>query len=163
MSSHAPSRRGFTALVAAALALAACGGPEDDVETADVARVIDGDTVELADGRRVRYLMVDTPESTTETECFGPEAKQFNTDLVAGKQIELRFDVERADDFGRLLAWVTVGGVEINPEIVERGYGCVLHIPPNGDARAEEFEEIELRARTLGLGLWAACPSPRPC
>jgi micrococcal nuclease len=152
------------AFVSAALApLAACGGGgDDDGETATVARVIDGDTVELTDGRRVRYLMVDTPESTTETECYGPEAKDFNIALVDGKSVELRFDVEREDQFGRLLAYVTVDGSEINPVIVERGYGCVLHIPPNGDDRASEFDELELRARTLGRGLWSAC-TPRPC
>lgn len=161
MALHTTFRWGLSAL---ALVVAACGGePEDTFESGDVARVIDGDTVELADGRRVRYLMIDTPESTTETECFGPEAKQFNTDLVDGKQIEMRFDVQREDQFGRLLAYVTVDGVEINPVIVERGYGCVLHISPNGDARVDEFEELELRARTLDRGLWAACPSPRPC
>jgi micrococcal nuclease len=142
---------------------AACGGDDDHAETATVARVIDGDTVELGDGRRVRYLMIDTPESTTDVECFGPEAAQFNRDLVDGKDVELRFDVVREDNFGRLLAWVTVDGVEINPVFVERGYACVLHIGPNGDARVEEFDELELRARTLNRGLWAACESPRPC
>lgn len=145
----------------AIIAVAACGGG-DDGETATVARVIDGDTVELGDGRRVRYLMVDTPESTTETECYGPEAKQFNIDLVEGKTISMVFDVEREDQFGRLLAYVSVDGSEVNPVIIERGYGCVLHIPPNGDARVAEFDELELRARTLGRGLWSAC-DPRPC
>lgn len=106
--------------------------------------------------------MVDTPESTTETECYGPEAKQFNLDLVDGKEISMTFDVEREDQFGRLLAYVTVDGTEINPVIVERGYGCVLHISPNGDDRVDEFDDLELRARTLGRGLWAAC-TPRPC
>ncbi|KAB2891787.1 MAG: thermonuclease [Kofleriaceae bacterium] len=139
----------------------ACGGGGDG-ETATVGRVIDGDTIELTDGRRVRYLMVDTPESTTETECYGPEAKDFNVALVDGKTVTLTFDVEREDQFDRLLAYVSVDGVEINPVIVERGYGCVLHIPPNGDDRAAEFDELELRARTLGRGLWTAC-DPRPC
>ncbi len=149
-----------TMLLATAPVVVACGG--DDVETATVGRVIDGDTVELTDGRRVRYLMVDTPESTTEVECWGPEAAQLNRDLVDGREVELRFDVEREDRFGRLLAYVSVGGAEVNTAIVERGYGCVLHIPPNGTDRKDEFDELELRARTLGRGLWAAC-SPRPC
>ncbi len=154
-------RTSSTMLFTSALA-AACGGGGTDAETATVGRVIDGDTVELTDGRRVRYLMVDTPESTTETECYGPEAKQFNLDLVDGKEISMTFDVEREDQFGRLLAYVTVDGTEINPVIVERGYGCVLHISPNGDDRVDEFDDLELRARTLGRGLWAAC-TPRPC
>jgi micrococcal nuclease len=151
-------------LTTIAASLAACGGSDDDGggETATVGRVIDGDTIELTDMRRVRYLMIDTPESTTETECYGPEAKQFNIDLVDGKDISMTFDAVREDQFGRLLAYVTVDGVEINPVIVERGYACVLHIPPNGDDRVQEFEELELRARTLGRGLWTAC-SPIPC
>jgi micrococcal nuclease len=148
---------------AAAAALVACGGDDGPAgETATVGRVIDGDTIELTDMRRVRYLMIDTPESTTTTECYGPEAKQFNLDLVDGKEISMVFDVVREDQFGRLLAYVTVDGVEINPVIVERGYACVLHIPPNGDDRVQEFEDLELRARTLGRGLWTAC-SPIPC
>lgn len=142
--------------------LAACGGGGDEGEVATVMRVIDGDTVELTDGRRVRYLMVDTPESTTDVECYGPEATQLNVDLVDGKTISMVFDEVREDQFGRLLAYVSVDGTEVNRVIVERGYGCVLHIPPNGDAREAEFEELELRARTLGRGLWAAC-DPRPC
>ncbi len=144
-----------------ALPAAACGGGPT-AELGTVARVIDGDTVELTTGERLRYLMIDTPESTTETECFGPEAKQFNVDLVDGKMIEMTFDAVREDQFGRLLAYVTVDGTEINPVIVERGYGCVLHISPNGDDRVDEFDDLELRARTLGRGLWAAC-DPRPC
>lgn len=158
-------QQSFLTIVSTASALAltaACGGGGDDGEAATVARVIDGDTIELTDGRRVRYLMIDTPESTTEVECYGPEAKDFNVALVDGKSITMTFDVEREDQFGRLLAYVSVDGVEINPVIIERGYGCVLHIPPNGDDRVAEFDELELRARTLGRGLWTAC-TPRPC
>jgi micrococcal nuclease len=156
--------RTVSAALPLAAVLVACSGDDggDGTELATVGRVIDGDTVELTDGRRVRYLMIDTPESTTETECYGPEAKQLNIDLVDQKDVSLRFDVQREDDFGRLLAYVTVDGVEINPVIVERGYACVLHISPNGDDRVDEFDELELRARTLGRGLWAAC-TPRPC
>ena len=63
---------------ALALGLAACGGPEDVFELATVARVIDGDTVELGDGRRVRYLMLDTPVATNS--CI-PITKDFSGSL----------------------------------------------------------------------------------
>ena len=142
--------------------LAACGGTTS-VE-ATVARVIDGDTVELEGGERVRYLLVDTPESTgSDLECFGPNAKQFNTDLVEGKTVELTYDVEREDMFGRTLAWVTVNGQDVNRLIIERGFGCVLYIPPNGADRRAELEALEDAARAANRGLWGACPSPRPC
>ena len=144
--------------------VAACGadGSRCGPTEATVARVIDGDTVELDTGERVRYLLVDTPESTTDVECFGENARQLNRDLVEGKRVTLSYDQECTDRFDRLLAYVKVDGQEVNRVLVERGYACVLHIPPNGDDRVEEFELLELRARTEGRGLWAAC-SPRPC
>jgi len=143
---------------------AACGGSGSDCgpTSGHVARVIDGDTIELETGEKIRYLMVDTPESTTELECYGDNAKQFNTDLVADKDIELRYDVECEDRFGRTLAYVTVGGVEVNTLLVERGFACVLHIPPNGDDRADEFDALEDAAKAAMKGLWGAC-SPFPC
>ena len=142
------------------LLLAACGGGPD---TAKVARIIDGDTIELEGGERIRYLMVNTPETTGgKNECYGSNAVTFNTDLVFNKEVELRYDVEREDQFGRTLAYVTVDGMEVNRLIVERGFGCVLHIPPNGDDRVDEFEMLEQTARLSMRGLWGEC-SPIPC
>ena len=135
----------------------ACG-PSQGV----VAKVIDGDTIDLESGERIRYLMIDTPESTVEQECWGPEAKQANSDLVAGKTVTLRYDVECEDAYGRLLAYVEIGDRVINEVLVERGHACVLHIPPNGDDVVETYEDLEYAAEQLGKGLWAAC-DPIPC
>jgi micrococcal nuclease len=146
-----------------ALAAGCGGGSPCGPTSGHVARVVDGDTIELESGEKIRYLMIDTPESTTETECFGENAKQFNTDLVADKDIELAYDVECEDRFGRLLAYVTVGGVEVNTLMVERGFACVLHIPPNGDDREDEFDALEAAAKAANRGLWGACMSPFPC
>jgi len=123
-----------------------------------VARVIDGDTIELESGETVRYLMIDTPESTGgATDCFGDNAAQLNSDLVLGETVRLEYDVECEDRFGRLLAYVSIGDDEINTLLVERGYACVLHIPPNGDDREAEFEALEAAARAGGLGMWGVC------
>ena len=138
----------------------ACGG--DDGVTATVERVVDGDTVQLADGTKIRYLMVDTPENTSTTECYGANATKFNRDLVEGKTVVLRYDVQRQDRFGRTLAYVTVDGIEVNSLLVQRGFGCVLHIPPDGDDRVDEFKALEDEARAANAGLWGAC-MPRPC
>ena len=69
-------------MIAGAFALAAgCGGPD----TAIVTNIVDGDTVDLDTGIRIRYLMIDTPESTGgATDCFGQNAKTFNSDLHVG-------------------------------------------------------------------------------
>jgi micrococcal nuclease len=140
-----------------------CGDPGADEErcgpsTAVVERVVDGDTVELDDGTRVRYLLVDTPESTNgKDDCYGTEATEFNRQLVEGKSVHLEYDVECEDQYGRLLAYVEVADREVNSLLVERGYACVLHIPPNGDDRVDQFEELEQIADAGGKGMWGAC------
>lgn len=155
-------------LVAAALAasLAACdGGASSRCGTTEavVERVIDGDTIELVGGERIRYLMVNAPETTGgKNECYGTNAVTFNTDLVRGKLVQLRHDIDCEDQFGRTLAYVSVNGQEVNTLLIERGYACILHIPPNGDDRADELEALEDTARLAKRGLWGAC-DPIPC
>ena len=127
-----------------------------------VARVIDGDTIELTSGERIRYLMVDTPETSGGVECWGEEAKQYNTDLVAGKDITLVYDTECKDRFDRTLAYVYLGDREINSLLIQNGFACVLHIPPNGTDRKSEFESLEAIAQQQGLGLWGQC-TDNPC
>lgn len=153
----------FLALLPTLGAAAGCGadercGPGEAV----VQRVLDGDTVELESGQLVRYLMIDAPEVGAGEECFGAMAAQANADLVVGRRVELRYDAECRDDYERLLAYVTVGGREVNSVLLERGYACVLHVPPNGEARLDEMQVLEARARAQQRGLWGAC-SPRPC
>jgi micrococcal nuclease len=129
-------------------------GPTEAV----VAEVIDGDTVELDSGERVRYLLVDTPETTFgKNDCFGAEASEFNRDLVLGKTITLEYDEVCEDDYDRLLAYIELDGRAINELMVERGYACVLHIPPNGESRIDEFRALELAARMGMVGMWGAC------
>lgn len=139
------------------------GGPGCGPASARVTGVIDGDTIALSSGERVRYLLVDTPEITKgKDECYGKEARDFNRALVLGQIVELRYDQECRDRYGRLLAYVAVSGREVDSLLVEQGYGCVLHIPPNGAGRAAEYKALEARARAEGRGLWGSC-SPAPC
>ena len=68
--------------------VAACGTSSSPCGTteAKVDRVIDGDTIVLTDGQKVRYLLVDAPETTLgHDDCYGSNAAQFNSDLVLGK------------------------------------------------------------------------------
>lgn len=151
-----------TALAAFALVgLVACGGPESTCGPSSgvVARAIDGDTVELTTGERIRYLLIDTPESVNgATDCYGAEAHTLNADLVTGKTVDLVYDEAGCTDrFGRLLAYVSVDGVEVNRLLVERGYACTLYIPPAGTDRHTEFENLEATAKAAGRGMWSAC------
>lgn len=123
-----------------------------------VARVVDGDTVELDSGERVRYLLIDTPEITNgKNDCFGQEARDQNALLVEGQMVDLRYDVECSDQFGRLLAYIELGGRSINALMLERGLACVLHVPPNGSDRIQEFRSLEGEAKANMVGLWGAC------
>jgi len=154
-------------LVAAAVlagALGGCAGSPCGESEAKVTRVIDGDTIELDSGVKIRYLLVDTPEVSGGGDCFGDNAKQMNTDLVLGKTVELHYDVQCTDNFGRTLAYVTVDGQEVNTLLVQRGYACVLYIPPDGESRVEEFRNLQLDAKNARRGLWGACdPLPPAC
>ncbi len=140
-----------------------CGsGGRCGPETGVVDQVLDGDTIVLRSGEKVRYLMVDAPETSGTPECYGPEARDFNRQLVVEREVTLRYDQECTDRFDRLLAYVSVDGREVNTTLVQRGYACVLHLPPNGDDRADEFKALEDTAKGESRGLWGYC-SPRPC
>jgi micrococcal nuclease len=154
------------AVAALTSSLSACGGEGPCGATeATVTRVVDGDTIELDDGRKIRLLLVDTPETTSgKNECYGSNAVTFTSDLVLDKTVQLSFDVECTDRFGRTLAYVTVDGQEINTLIIQRGFGCVLHISPDGDSRVDEFKGYQVEAKSANRGLWGACdPLPPAC
>ena len=137
------------------------------VLSARVLEVIDGDTiaVRLQDGSadRVRYIGVDTPESTPDQplECFGRRSSAANERLVGGQLVRLRFGPERRDAYGRLLAYVFLrpaGGrrLFVNAELVRRGFARTLTISPN-DARAPLLRRLERAAGVRGVGLWGVC------
>ena len=143
------------------------GGAEleqGDRATAEVLRAVDGDTIEvLIDGEEedVRYIGVDTPESVAPdqpVECYGHEASDFNAGLVEGEQVTLVFDAELRDQYGRLLAYVFVGDLLVNAELLEEGYAETLEIEPN-TSKAPRFERLGQRAGAAGRGLWGACES----
>ena len=134
--------------------------------SARVVAVVDGDTVDVVwAGRRerVRLLGVDTPETVDlhrPVGCYGPEASAFTHRSLAGRAVRLTFDRERRDRYGRLLAFVEVGGRRFNDELLTGGYARLLLIPPNGLHGRAMLDE-ELAARSAGRGLWGACPEVR--
>lgn len=127
--------------------------------TSIVSRVVDGDTIELGTGERVRYIGIDTPETVDprkEVQCFGKEASAKNKELVEGKEVRLVKDVSDKDKYGRLLRYVYVGDVFVNEKLVSEGYARVATYPPDV-AYAERFIEVERVARENKLGLWGGC------
>lgn len=130
-------------------------------EKATVLRVVDGDTVVLTDGRKLRYIGIDTPETVkpgVAPECFGHEASLKNKELVEGKQIEMEKDVSEVDRYGRLLRLVYVGDIFVNDAMVREGYAYASTYPPDVKY-SEQFKDAERDAQTHSAGLWAAsCP-----
>src|SRR5262245_53718953 len=127
-------------------------------------RVVDGDTLELRDGTRVRLIGIDTPETVHPDfgdECFGEEASRYAERLLRpGDDLRLVFDVDRFDQYGRLLAYVYRGADDlfVNARLVKQGYAYVETVPPNVQ-HADRFRRLAREARDAGRGLWSACPN----
>jgi len=123
-----------------------------------VANVIDGDTLDLADGRRVRLLGINAPEVAHHGrpgEALGEKAKQVLYSLVADKRIRLRFDMQHYDHYHRLLARIYLeDGTEINPLLLQQGLARAMFVWPNMEG-AERYYSIEKVARQHRLGVWA--------
>lgn len=129
--------------------------------TAQVVRVIDGDTilVEFPGGEqeKVRYIGVDTPEIGDKgSECFANEAEIYNKTLVEGRSVILVSDIRERDDYDRLLRYVYVDDIFVQKELVERGYAKVIAV---GDdtKHYRELKSIQTKAQRTERGLWGAC------
>lgn len=131
----------------------------DEGEWARVARAIDGDTIELQNGERVRYIGMDAPEAVDlqkPVQCFGPEATERNRELVLGKSVWLAKDISEHDKYGRFLRYVWAGDVLVNLELVKEGYALALAVPPDIKYR-EDIDAAEREAKTASAGLWGGC------
>ncbi|MBU8877970.1 thermonuclease family protein [Bacillus sp. FJAT-29790] len=137
-----------------------------NLEAYMVARVVDGDTFVLSDGRKVRLIGVNTPESTTRTEVYGKEASIYTTENLNGKQVWLQKDVSETDRYGRLLriVWLDIPTNDMdeneirskmfNAELVLNGYAEPSTYPPDVKY-SEHFRKFAREAREAGTGLWA--------
>ncbi|MBN2073647.1 MAG: thermonuclease family protein [Actinobacteria bacterium] len=121
-----------------------------NVSTCKVTEAIDGDTLVLEGGERVRLLGINAPEYDT---YFYREAGDVLKLLVEGKEVVLEKDVTDRDMYGRLLRYVYLGEIFVNLEMVKRGFANSFSCPP--DIRfAEDFLEAERYSRENNLGLW---------
>lgn len=142
--------------------------PEAPGDPATVTRVIDGDTIEVSlngEVLRVRLIGVDTPETVDPSEpvgCYGPAASSFTTDRLEGQDVQLEYDVEHLDVYGRTLAYVWVGDELFNETLVARGFATVTTYPPNVKY-VDRFTAAQADARSHERGLWGAvCNQPKP-
>ena len=128
--------------------------------TFKVTRVVDGDTIEIEGGEKVRYIGVDTPETVDPrkpVQCFGIEASKKNKELVEGKTVRLEKDITDRDKYSRLLRYVWVDDLFVNLELVKQGFANSYSYPPDIKYQ-KEFLAAETEAREAQRGLWKACP-----
>lgn len=125
-----------------------------------VIRVVDGDTIEIETGEKLRYIGVNTPESVDPrrpVQCYGKEASVKNKELVEGKMVRLEKDVSNTDKYGRLLRYVWIRDTMINEQLVREGYAQVDTFPPDVKYKAR-FVAAEQLAQQENKGLWgSAC------
>lgn len=138
-----------------------CNAFQDPGERArtKVSRVVDGDTIVVEGGERVRYVGIDAPEVGEAPEPFGAEATELNRRLVEGRSVLLVKDTSDRDRFGRLLRYVYADGILVGAEIVREGHGRAVVFPPD-DQHALCFAALEEEAKQARRGMWAEPQRP---
>jgi len=128
-----------------------------------VARVVDGDTVDLTNGSKVRLVQIDTPEVYFTPECFGHQASvETRLLLPPGTRVRLVSEpaTDAVDDYGRLLRYVIRAGdgLNVNVFLVRHGFAAPYFYDGRRGRYAALLQRLALRARAERLGLWRACP-----
>jgi len=125
----------------------------------NVQSIKDGDTIILRNGEEVRYIGIDTPEKS---QPYFEEAKEANRKLVEGKKVTLEYDIEKRDDYFRLLAYIWIvadrakGGdnLLVNAELIKQGLACVYSHRPNLKYR-DYLISLQKGAREKKIGIWS--------
>ena len=122
-------------------------------------KCVDGDTAWFyLDNEEIkaRFLVIDTPESTTKKEAFGKEASDFTCNLLKNaNKIEIEYDdnSDKLDKYDRHLVWVFVDDNLLQDLIIKNGLGEVEYL--YGDYKYTSIlEASEILAKTNRVGMW---------
>jgi endonuclease YncB( thermonuclease family) len=149
------------------VAFAAVAGPSAAREAAvpvyRVDHVVDGDTIALRDGQRVRLVQIDTPEVYFGVECYGRAASRTTKGLLpVGSRVRLFREpaTDGVDEYGRLLRYVVrvSDALDVNIRLVAVGAAAPYFYLGRRGRFAARLEYLARRARARHLGLWGACP-----
>jgi endonuclease YncB( thermonuclease family) len=153
------------AAVVAFLVGAGCADADDGdsvtgarAPTALVTRVIDGDTVELANGETVRMIGIDTPEVYGGTECGGAQASAYMERIATGRRVSVRTDPtqDTYDRYGRLLAYLDAGGRDLGEAVLRAGWARV-YVYDQPFRRLADYRQAGSAARGGDRGIWGRC------
>lgn len=133
-------------------------------EQALVTKVVDGDTIELEDGRVVRFVGIDTPETVDPRRpvgCFGKQASNETKSLLSGKVVILQKDISDKDKYNRILRYIYLPLEDgqtlfVNDYLVREGFAKVLTYPPDVKFNTQ-LREAETDAKINKRGLWGKC------
>lgn len=116
---------------------------------------LDGDTVILSNGNRVRIVGIDAPEVG---EPFSRVAKKRMKELTKDQTKLVLVEEcpeERLDRYSRVLAWISIDGVDLGAVLLKEGLAKTLTIPPCGLHRKEAYALLEKEAKASKLGIWS--------
>lgn len=148
----------FVSLLSVSLARADCP-VRQDLPRVDVAQVVDGDTLRLGDGRRVRLIGVNAPELGHHGEASQPYAERARQRLRAlvddsHGQVGLAVGRQGSDRYGRVLAHAYgEDGRNLEARLLAEGLGYRVAVSPDNDLGAC-LRDAEAGARRAGLGVW---------
>lgn len=155
----------FPVLMGASLSVQAdCTARHID-RPATVARVYDGDTFELTDGTRIRFIGINTPEMARDERPAEPYANQAYQAVVTllrqhDEQVLLQYGTELHDHYGRTLAHVFLpDGTNLSEWLLLQGLATRIAIPPNLWGQ-DCYARAEAAARRKGMALWPDVITP---
>ena len=139
------------------------GGAPTSTAVTNVIKVVDGDTITISDGEKVRLIQIDTPELSSKA-CYGVEAKLELTKLLSQPgEVTLKADpmLDKVDRYGRSLRYVFIGGTNLNLRLVEIGAAAPYFYRKEKGLYAGALLKAAQSAQKRKLGLWGDCPGTR--
>lgn len=147
--------------------LLSCASFSSNYSDIKVSKVIDGDTIILANGKHLRLIGIDTPEVRKyvsgkfeySPQPFSLEAKEFVNNLIGGKNIRVEFDVDRKDKYNRLLGYCFLHDrgkdIFVNERLLKEGLAVLYTYPPN-IKYVDKFISAQKYARLSKKGIWGS-------
>lgn len=139
------------------------GGAPTAIAANNLAKVIDGDTITMSNGEKIRLIQIDTPELASK-ECYAHKARAELIKLINQPgEIVLKTDpnLDSTDRYGRSLRYVFVGGTNINLKLVEIGAAAPYFFRKERGIYAKQLIKAAQTAQKSRTGLWGECPGTR--
>ena len=139
------------------------GGAPPAYAASNVSKVVDGDTITMSNGEKVRLIQIDTPELASK-ECYGIQAKSELSKLLSqAGEVSLISDpnLDEVDKYGRLLRYVFIENTNLNLKLVEIGAAAPYFYRGEKGIYAAQFLKAAQTAQKRKLGMWGMCPGTR--